>query len=114
MRSVRQSPLVPLFAMLLLLWTAADLSNMSLCALEREGTNAVPLTASAVLVDTATTPKPVPPAPHIDDCFCCSHCVEVATLIPATVSMAVDVRIAHADVFLPRIFGSLLYHPPLA
>lgn len=101
--------------MLLLLWTAADLSNASLCALDNEETRPLPYSADASLQES--TPTGVPeqaPRQHIDDCFCCSHCVDVQALSPATVVTLVDLQHAPPVLAQPRLFGSPLYHPPLA
>ena len=99
-------------AMLLLLWTATDLSNASLCALDNE--DASPVQASVMLADGSASHLPVQPVQHIDDCFCCSHCIDVQAVILATVAMRVDLKRARLDLFAPHIFGSPLYHPPLA
>lgn len=100
--------------MLLLLWTAVDLSSASLCALDNEAQDVVPFAADAQLQDgeLPLAPVPAPPA-HIDDCFCCSHCVEVQPFAPAMVVMTVGERRPPLFVAVPRPFGSPLYHPPL-
>jgi|SRR3990172_8188725 len=110
----RHSRLAQTVAMILLLWTAADLSNASLCALENEGTgfSSVGTTAEQI-VDTSSSRAPVPAPAHIDDCFCCSHCVDVQVLLPATLAMPVDLQQTPLVLAAPRIFGSPLYHPPL-
>ena len=115
MRWWRHSRLAQTVAMILLLWTAADLTNASLCALENEATgfSSVGTTATQI-VDTSSSQAPVPAPPHIDDCFCCSHCVDVQVLLPATLVMPVDLQQTPLILAAPRIFGSPLYHPPLA
>jgi hypothetical protein len=115
MRWWRRNRLVQAVVMLLLLWTAADLSNASLCALDNEGTEAVSL--SAITVRSGTSDAPVPdktPQQHIDDCFCCSHCVDVKAFTPATVVMPVELQRTPLVLAAPRLFGAPLYHPPLA
>ena len=56
----------------------------------------------------------VPPAqaPHVDDCFCCSHCVEVLGIMPAEGSVVANSPRPPLVLAEPRIFGSPLYHPP--
>lgn len=99
----------------ILLWTAADLSNVSLCALDNEDASATAALASAdgvVLQAPSDAGVPLAPASHVDDCFCCSHCVEVAVIIPAQASAVASSprpALVRAE---PRIFGSPLYHPP--
>ncbi len=114
MRWWRHSRLAQTVSLILLLWTAADLTNASLCALENEGTgfSSAGATASQI-VDTSSSQAPVPAPPHIDDCFCCSHCVDVQVLSPATHALPVDLQHAPLVLAAPRIFGSPLYHPPL-
>ena len=101
--------------MLLLLWTAADLSNSSLCALDSEGTDAVSSSTHEPLSAGSNAPAPVQtPERHIDDCFCCSHCVDVQTFAPAILVMAVELQRTPLVLAAPRLFGAPLYHPPLA
>lgn len=101
--------------MLLLLWTAADLSNASLCALDNEGKNAVSFSAFATLSDASDAPAPdQTPQQHIDDCFCCSHCVDVHAFAPATVVMPVKLQRTPLVLAAPRLSGAPLYHPPIA
>ncbi len=113
----RRSLIVRTVVVVLLLWTAADITNTSLCALEQEQDG--PLAASTSDVATfgarSTLPLPVAPeAPHIDDCFCCSHCVEVADLAPRLLSEPALRDLGSVLLASPRIFGVQLYHPPLA
>ncbi|MGE3277377.1 MAG: hypothetical protein AB7O67_19855 [Vicinamibacterales bacterium] len=68
-------------ALLLLCQTALDLANPALCALDAEDLASVGAT-SATLVLAAPGPQTANPAApagttnHVDDCFCCSGCVE--------------------------------------
>ena len=114
MRVWRHGRLIHAVAMLLLLWTAADLSNASLCALDNEGAATFPSTDGAPLLDSSTTRVPAQAPHHIDDCFCCSHCVDLQTVSTMTVAVPVDLRNLSLVLPSPRIFGSPLYHPPLA
>ena len=114
MRWWRHSRLVRTVAMILLLWTAADLSNASLCALDNEGANAGPLGSGTTLQDGSSAPGPAQLPQHIDDCFCCSHCVDVHVFLPATLVTPVALQQTQLVLSAPRIFGSRLYHPPLA
>ena len=100
--------------MLLLLWTAADLSNASLCALDNEG-QPMQLSTECASLDSSDTQVPdQTPQRHIDDCFCCSHCVDVQVFAPATFVMPVELQRTPLVLAAPRLFGSPLYHPPLA
>lgn len=98
----------------LLLWTAVDLSNAGLCALDNERAGGASFDAPAATWASAGDTAPLPiPLRHIDDCFCCSHCVDVRALVPATLSTPAVQCDAAATLAGPRIFGSPLYHPPL-
>ena len=78
MRTARFRRGARLAAWLLLFWVGVDLSNSSICALDQEGSS-----AQATSTSEESTSAPVPshatPA-HFDDCFCCSHCVDVSRL----------------------------------
>ena len=112
----RHSRLTQAVVMVLLLWTAADLTNTSLCALESEDTrSSVPGAPGSTTIDD-DSPGEIPPQParpHIDDCFCCSHCVDVQVLGPALASVPVNRELRPLVLAAPRLFGSRLYHPPL-
>ena len=100
--------------MLLLLWTAADLSNASLCALDNEGQ---PMQLSDEHASLGSSDAQVPdstPERHIDDCFCCSHCVDLQAFAPAILVMPVELQRTPLVLAAARLFGSPLYHPPLA
>lgn len=114
MRWWRHSRLVHAVAMLLLLWTAADLSNASLCALDNEGTGPFPVSTGATLQDSSDSQVPAQAPQHIDDCFCCSHCVDVKALTPAALATPADAQRTPLVLAAPRLFGSRLYHPPLS
>lgn len=117
MRWWRHSALSRAVALVFLLWTAADLSNANLCALDNEDSlpiSAVPVGAGSALHVGTTPPPPEPASAHIDDCFCCSHCVNVTTLLPADVATLASRPKTLLDLPAPRIFGSPLYHPPLS
>jgi len=114
MRWWRHSRLAQTVSLILLLWTAADLTNASLCALENEGTSFGSIGTTATMSDSSSSQVPDPAPRHIDDCFCCSHCVDVQVLSPATLAMPVDLQHTPLVLASPRIFGSPLYHPPLA
>lgn len=112
----RHNRLVQAVTIVMLLWTAADLANSGLCALENEdprSTAPAAPGASALDQDAGNRIPPRPARPHIDDCFCCSHCVELHDLVPALVSLPVDREVPPLVLAAPRHFGSRLYHPPL-
>ena len=99
--------------MALLVWTAADLSNASLCALDNEERIAFAGSQSGV-VDMSRDRGPAQaPQPHIDDCFCCSHCVDVQSVSPSTLAAPVELQLTPLVIAAPRLFGSPLYHPPV-
>jgi hypothetical protein len=111
----RRSRLVHAVVIILLLWTAADLANSSLCALDNEGMGSFPIDAATTLTaDSGENVPPQVPQPHIDDCFCCSHCVDVQVVSPSLVALPAILESRPLVLATPRIFGSPLYHPPLA
>ena len=118
MRWWRQTLLSRAVVLAILLWTAVDLSNASLCALENEsggsryGAGLLTPQSAALLEDGSTSSVPPAPAPHIDDCFCCSHCVEFAGLAPGHPATIIEGQKAPVVLAAVRIFGAPLYHPP--
>lgn len=100
-------------ALMLLAWTAVDLTATRLCAAD-----AVPMAAAfespEARPDGGDDPKPGRPAPqsHIDDCFCCSHCVNVAMPEPLLAVTADTPRRIASGVRIPFDDGHPLYHPP--
>lgn len=110
----RQNRLVQMVSLVLLLWTGADLTNSSLCAVENEDAQSSPIATHAVAVDGQSSPlRSDGPAAHIDDCFCCSHCVEVQGLSTVATATLVERELKALVLSSPRTFGSPLYHPPL-
>lgn len=113
----RHSRVGRIVALVLLLWTAADLTNTGLCALESEGAlDAVSLTSATALSNPSDTsaPRGTTSQGHIDDCFCCSHCVEFQAEPPAPTAMVRASAPVPLLVPSPRLFGASVYHPPLA
>jgi hypothetical protein len=94
----RRSRLVRAVVVALLLWTGADLTAdlalPELCALDQE---------------QQTTSS----APHVDDCFCCSHCVEIQAFGPALDAVPRARDFTPVSVPTPRLLGRPIYHPPL-
>ena len=99
-------------AWLLLALVALDLGNPSLCALDQE-VPSTPLSAAAL--DARPTGDSAPARPvHIDDCFCCSHCVDVASAPgPAKLSWA-GIRLPLPTDAVPLPTAYPPYHPPRA
>lgn len=110
----RHNRLVRTVVMALLLWTAADLTNASLCALDSDVPRAFAMASDATLQDADGRHAPTPtPLQHIDDCFCCSHCVNVHALSLFTVTTPIYQQHPAAALAGPLTFGAPLYHPPL-
>jgi len=101
-------------AIVLLVWTTVDLTNVGLCALENEDPLSVPSAAATMnAVDRAPLPDSSQPVPHIDDCFCCSHCVEPGGMTVPAVAEFVSRRELIAGDRLPLPDHISIYHPPL-
>lgn len=94
-------------AILLLALVAIDLGAPSLCALDEQS-------ATVAQLDGVETPPVAPSAPpaHVDDCFCCSHCVQpAAEQPPAGLTLLAE---SFAPRAIDRIFGTVgaPFHPP--
>jgi hypothetical protein len=101
-------------ATVLLLWTAIDVMAPRLCALEREHEE------SAASVSTVASDRALPPAndstsaPHVDDCFCCSHCVDIWRLDAAGAPADLIQRFVIHEQRPVEFVPPPPYHPPLA
>ena len=114
MRWWRHSLLARMVATVILIWTAADLTNASLCALDSDELgSAYAADLSSTLSSGTSDRAPSQPGPHIDDCFCCSHCVDVQVLVPGVIAQPIARRVPLRDIAVPDGFGFPLYHPPL-
>ena len=109
MLSVRFGTRARAVACILLLWVALDLGFPSLCALDQ---TSVPSSATAN-GDTRPADDSVPdPSKHVDDCFCCSHCVDVTSMAaPSPLVWAVG-DLALPEDRAPFAAKNPLYHPP--
>ncbi len=110
MPAVRSKWLLRLVCLLLLSWTAVDLGASELCALDNDGALTLNI-APAAICSPISSPDSHPPA-HVDDCFCCSHCVNAVASAPivhaAPVCLAVAPLRADAVIDVARP----TYHPP--
>ena len=90
-----------------------DLTSPSLCALDNEGASqAIASDETGIHASGAPASRlPVLP-PHIDDCFCCSHCVEYRRRCRAQTSV-VDLEHQSLVPSPPRGVNVPLYRPPL-
>lgn len=97
--------------MVLLAWTAVDLTATRLCAADAV---AMATTSPEARPDDGHGPASGAPArqSHIDDCFCCSHCVSVAMPEPLLAVTADTPRHVTSRVRIPFDDGHPLYHPP--
>ena len=114
--SLRRSPLLRAVVAVLLMWTAADLANASLCALDASDMNAsvTPSAASAPQQPSHPAPLRGLPSPHVDDCFCCSHCVDMAALTPELLVEPLAAALSPAIPAAPTRALVPTYHPPRA
>lgn len=99
-------------AWLFLAWVTVDLGFPSVCALDQDQLIPASFTSSVDVPAPADT-APASPA-HIDDCFCCSHCVNVTAIAGPLVINRIDLRVTPATVRLPHARGYPSYHPPRA
>lgn len=105
----RRSRLARTMALVILMWTAIDLVHPSACALD-----ASPSDAPSIQADPGIgLPIGSAPVGHVDDCFCCSHCVHPSAMAVPVVWRPVVVQRAyrHRD-RLPSADRTPVYHPP--
>jgi hypothetical protein len=116
MRSWRRSGLARAAVAVLLLWTAVDMTNASLCALDNEDGGAVVATGELprIMGTTSSPVSPVAPASaaHVDDCFCCSHCVRPGLRAPIPAPLAIVRVTAPPAVQAIQSASDPLDHPP--
>ena len=102
--------------LVLLFQTGLDLSNAALCALDSERFRLAGCATSTVgsLGDDRSQPsQPQPSKPaHVDDCFCCSPCVDAEPIAqPVTVGVVAaaedDLPVKHVP-----LLPTFLFHPP--
>jgi hypothetical protein len=105
-----------MFAVLLLAWTTADLCG-GFCVHDRERLAAsVPAgphgaqSVGAAAASTAECERDNGP----DDCFCCSHYVDVQVRFQVAPTYGVVATVESDAISHPQLSASPLYHPPLA
>ncbi|MEZ5318173.1 MAG: hypothetical protein R2752_12290 [Vicinamibacterales bacterium] len=117
MSAWRASSLVRAVVVVLLVWTAIDMTNAWLCRLDNEG-GAVVLAgdeAPARIAGAGSSPaSPAAPASaaHVDDCFCCSHCVRPGLRAPIPAPLATLRVTAPLAVQAIQSASDPLDHPP--
>ena len=98
----------PFVAVILLLWTAVDIANAQLCAVDQQ-----PLSTVTSQRITDKTPQPQAPA-GADDCFCCSHTVQAATVSVSTPLFAPREGSSQIQARSPFTIDRQIDHPPQA
>ena len=101
-------------ALLLLFMTGLDLSmdisSVRFCAIDAERNQASG--SSEAAVTTASHHSEQGKTPHVDDCFCCSACVNVTPIaIPIEVSLIPAAPVPPVARQLP-LLSRFLFHPP--
>jgi hypothetical protein len=97
-----------LFASILLLWTAADVCDYGLCSRHRD-----PLGGFARTAYRAGGPEEESAVEAADDCFCCSHVVDVRTPFRVTLGHDVAWLVRDEPPGQLHLTAVPLYHPPL-
>lgn len=111
MTFVRARRIGRVFAVALLLWTAADLVDFGLCENSR---------VSLGLYTEATVQAAASPEVHhhgegqCHDCFCCSPYVDVKAPFVIDAGIEGTPAVPTDPVLLPFVTAARLYHPPLA
>jgi len=113
MRSVQFRTTARAAAWLLLALVALDLGNPSLCALDQEGPS-FPVSPAAALDARSTDDSAPARTIHIDDCFCCSHCVDVSSFSALVPLAFIDSRVPLPTDAPLGPAGHPPYHPPRA
>jgi len=104
-------------ALALLCHTGVDLISVTLCAVDAERfgfRNAARADLAAAPSDSGTDDDGSPPARprHVDDCFCCSACVDAEPLArPLIVALVAP---AEKEWLAPRVplLSTFLFRPP--
>lgn len=101
-------------ALLLLFLTGLDLSmdvgSVTFCAIDAERTHAVPPSENGL--GNPTSHSQQSQSPHIDDCFCCSACVNVTPVAqPLNVTLVAATPLPVVPRQLP-LLSRFLFHPP--
>jgi hypothetical protein len=96
-----------LFASVLLLWTAVDVCDYALCSEHRDPIGSY---ARAALRSGSGEESS---ADAVDDCFCCSHLVDVRSPFRITLGCQFAWVVAHEPAGDPHLTSVPLYHPPL-
>lgn len=97
-----------LFAVVLLAWTAVDLLDFGVCVQHHGRIGSFTATEWRAPNEADT------PDEGCEDCFCCSHVVDVRTPYHIALAYTVAWVIADHDVSTPPLTPTPLYHPPLA
>ena len=108
-KRIRRSWFVRLVVVLLLSWTAADLSDIRLCASD---SNELGRLQECVVIESSHA-QPASPSPF-DDCFFCSHAVEAWTF-SFTTALIAAVAVPEPTMPAPPLASPYSpYHPPKA
>ena len=110
--SLRKSVLARVVVLALLAWTAVDLSDMTLCALDRESTPRHEASPDSCTLSSAKRDNSGSETRHIDDCFCCSHCVNASLVVSLVQDSSLLGLIRFASASHTRSAPHALYHPP--
>lgn len=110
MQSIRTGRVARIVAVFFLLWTAVDLTNSSVCAIDQQPASGLARRESTVL----TTAGSAQTAPNggAEECFCCCHhIVSTAAWVP-TPQVDVAQRVSLPPVDQVRVLQARLDHPP--
>ena len=113
----RHSRFVQIIALTILFWTAADITNSGLCALEQEQTTPVAhsdLLSHFETLKSTTTPGTNAETSHVDDCFCCSHCVQFGVATVSIADSGPSLTVFVSVPAIPNTYGAPPFHPPIA
>lgn len=86
---------------------------MNLCALDHEGAAWADGTGDKTIAASDPAPSAPLAATHVDDCFCCSHCVDIQQISAQYRCTSVSWVPLSQPVQPPRIFATAVYRPPL-
>lgn len=105
------------FSALLLIWTAADVCDYSLCEHSRQPIAMAGSSDNArQILDTVSASSQTDSTPLCDcnDCFCCSRFVDVRVPFHMSLIYTAAWLVEDAGLSLPDLPPLPLYHPPLA
>lgn len=112
MWSQRLRPLFRTAALLLLCWTALDLANTRVCAVDADAAGSAIVTSIVPAAIASHDTIPASPESTGADCFCCSPFVDVQQIAVPPAIQSSRCLAQPLPVRSALLFAAVPYHPP--